>query len=133
MSEPDPELDSLIAKRMAEMKSNVAQSTGEKTAKEKPKRSARDTLISRLGYRGLEVLQNAEAQHPDSTRAVVAKMVELIEAGELLESISGGQLLALFSSVGIRVRMETRISVESDGKRVPLADKLSAKSDDSET
>ncbi len=126
MSDPDPELESLMAKRMAEMRSNVAHAT-DKTQEEKKEAKAdpREIVISKLGYRGAEVLHNAEAQHPGPTRAVVAKMAELIESGELGGIISGGDLLALFAAIGIRVRMQTKISVESDGKLVSLSDKLS--------
>ncbi|HIH68590.1 MAG TPA: double-stranded DNA-binding protein, partial [Candidatus Nitrosotenuis sp.] len=34
------------------------------------------------------------------------------------------QLLALFRSVGIHVRMQTKINIEQDGKFVSLSDKL---------
>ena len=37
---------------------------------------------------------------------------------------SGGKLLALFRSVGIRVRMENKINVEKDGKFVSISEKF---------
>ena len=61
---------------------------------------------------------------------IIEKLSELIKTGEINESIDGGKLLTLFRSVGINVRMATKINVEQDGKFVSLTDKLSSKSSD---
>ncbi|RNJ78814.1 MAG: double-stranded DNA-binding protein [Nitrosopumilus sp. H8] len=93
--------------------------------KEEPERAdPRDALLSRLGFRGEEVLRNAEAQFPDQTRMIVSKLAELIASGELPDVIDGGKLLALFRTVGLNVRMDTKINVEQDGKLVSLGEKL---------
>ena len=106
-------------------------SEAEKPAAEQKKtQSFRDTLIQKLGYRGMEVLQNAEYQFPNETKMVVDKLGELIQSGEINEEIDGGKLLALFRQVGINVRMATKINVEQDGKFVSLSDKLTSKPDD---
>ena len=118
MSEEDSELERLKAKRLAEMQKNI--STKE-TISEKP----RDSLIKILGFRGLEVLENAESQFPNETKMIIEKLSELIKTGEINESLDGGKLLALFRSVGLNVRMATKINVEQDGKFVSLSDKLS--------
>jgi len=45
--------------------------------------------------------------------------------------MDGGQLLAVFRSVGLNVRMNTTIKLEQDGKFVSLSEKLnSSKNDD---
>lgn len=130
MSEEDKELEKLKAKRLAEMQKNISsKKLHDESILEKQKSSnttpkPRDLLIGRLGYRGLEVLQNAETQYPKQTPIVVAKLAELIGSGEINEDIDGGKLLLLFRSVGINVRMETKINVEQDGKFVSLSDKL---------
>ncbi|ABK77704.1 hypothetical protein CENSYa_1074 [Cenarchaeum symbiosum A] len=119
----DDELDRLKARRLEEMKRNVsAQDEPPKDEKERP--SARKILSGKLGYRGMEVLQNAEAQYPAETRMVVEKLGELIESGEVTEEIDGGKLLMLLRTVGLSVRMNTKISVEQDGKFVSLSEKL---------
>ncbi|MDE1839407.1 MAG: double-stranded DNA-binding protein [Thaumarchaeota archaeon] len=89
-----------------------------------PKASPRDIVLKQLGYRGEEVLQNAESQFPTETKLVVEKLAELIQGGEITEIIDGGKLLTLFRSVGIHVRIQTTISVEQDGKMVSWSDKL---------
>src|SRR3989304_1413613 len=54
--------------------------------------SAREILVKNLGYRGLEVLQNAESQFPSETKIVVEKLGELLYSGEISEEIDGGKL-----------------------------------------
>ena len=130
MSEEDKDLERLQAKRLAEMRKNLSsQQEQEKIAalqKEQrdKKPSSREIVIKRLGYRGLEVLQNAEHQFPKETQIVVLKISELILSGDITEVLDGGNLLALFQSIGINVRMKTKINVEKDGKFVSLSDKL---------
>jgi len=131
MSEEDKDLERLQAKRLAEMRKNLSsQQEQEKIAalqkEQKDKKpSSREIVIKRLGYRGLEVLQNAEQQFPKETQIVVLKLSELILSGDITEVLDGGNLLALFRSIGINVRMKTKINVEKDGKFVSLSDKLS--------
>ena len=128
MSEEDNELERLKAKRLAEMQKNISfKEKQESTPSEEAKKetvSPRDILVKNLGYRGLEVLQNAEAQFPNETKIVVQKIAELISSGEINEEIDGGKLLLLFRTVGLNIRMETKINVEQDGKFVSLSDKL---------
>ncbi len=128
MSEEDNELERLKAKRLAEMQKNISFKEKESTSSQEVSKetiSARDILVKNLGYRGLEVLQNAESQFPNETKIVVQKIAELISSGEINEEIDGGKLLLLFRTVGLNIRMETKINVEQDGKFVSLSDKLS--------
>ena len=92
----------------------------------KETKKPRDIVVSNLGFRGVEVLENAESQFPNETKTIVNQLAQLITSGELDEKIDGGQLLALFRTVGLRVRMNTKINVEQDGKFVSLSDKLSS-------
>ena len=127
----DSELERLKAKRLAEMQKNLSSKTvpqKEPESKQQETKSHREILVSILGYRGLEVLQNAESQFPNETKIVVEKLAELIKTGELNETIDGGKLLLLFRSVGLNIRMQTKINVEQDGKFVSLSDKLSKQS-----
>jgi len=129
MSDEDKELEQLKKKRLTEMEKNIAlkKQQEEISTQEKPP-SARKILVKKLGYRGLEVLENAEYQFPSDTKIVVEKLGELLTSGEINEEIDGGKLLVLFRSVGINVRMENKINIEQDGKFVSLSDKLSGKS-----
>jgi len=132
MSE-DKDLERLQAKRLEEMRKNLSfQNRQDKIAasekEQKVKLTPREIIIKQLGYRGLEVLQNAEYQFPKETEIISLKLSELISSGNITEVLDGGNLLALFRSVGINVRMKTKINVEKDGKFVSLSDKLSKSS-----
>jgi len=135
MSEDDKELEQLKKKRLAEMEKNITlkQRLEEIPISKKTQPSAREILVKNLGYRGLEVLQNAESQFPSETKILVEKLGELLYSGEISEEIDGGNLLALFRSVGINVRMQTKINVEQDGEFVSLSDKLTSKSSNNAT
>ena len=132
MSEDDVELERLKAKRLAEMQKNISSKkepeTLPNTVEEKPSEDPRDLLIKKLGFRGLEVLTNAESQFPNESKVVVEKLSELIKTGEINEIIDGGKLLTLFRSIGLSIRMKTKINIEQDGKFVSLTDKLSNQS-----
>ena len=113
---------------------NVEPTTESSESSQEPlkeiKENPRDLLIAKLGYRGLEVLENAEYQFPNETTQIIQKLFELIKSGEINESFDGGQLLALFRSIGLNIKMQTKINVEQDGKFVSLSDKLSKESSD---
>jgi len=132
LSEEDSELERLKAKRLAEMQKNISIKRDVKSIPEPTNESIpetpRDLLIKILGFRGMEVLENAESQFPNETKMIVEKLSELIKSGEINaseENIDGGKLLALFRSVGLNIRMATKINVEQDGKFVSLSDKFS--------
>jgi len=135
LSDEDKELEQLKKKRLEEMQKNISskKKQEELSSVQKSIPTSRQILLKILGYRGLEVLQNAESQYPNETKIVVEKLGELISSGEINEKIDGGKLLALFRSVGINVRMETKINVEQEGKFVSLSDKLKSKSSSDNT
>jgi len=136
LSDEDSELERLKAKRLAEMQQNISSRKEiEKPSNNLPPKeikSPRDIVVERLGFRGLEVLNNAESQFPNDTKMVIEKLAELIKSGEITEIIDGGKLLMLLRSIGLNIRMETKINVEQDGKFVSLSDKLSNKTSDDE-
>ena len=132
MSDDDSELQRLQAKRLAEMQKNISsRETVEETLKPTEEKivNPRDVLIKQLGFRGLEVLTNAESQFPNETKMIIDKLYELIKTGEITEVLDGGKLLGLFRSIGLSVKMDTKINIQQDGKFVSLTDKLSNKSD----
>ena len=130
MNEEDKDLERLKAKRLDEMRNNISSQREQKkiaaSQKEQQdkKSSPREIVVKRLGYRGMEVLQNAEYQFPKETEIIVLKLSELILSGDIKEVLDGGNLLALFRAVGINIRMKTKINVEKDGKFVSISDKL---------
>jgi DNA-binding TFAR19-related protein (PDSD5 family) len=136
MNDEDKELEMLKAKRLAEMQKNLSiqDQLDEHTSEEieKPKRSLRDYVVNSLGYRGMEVLQNAEYQFPNESKIIIEKLGELISSGDINETLDGGKLLVLFRSVGLSIRMENKINVEKDGKFISIADKFKKTNNDDE-
>ena len=134
MSDEDKELEMLKAKRLAEMQKNLSMQdqSDENTSEEieKPKLSLRDYVVNSLGYRGIEVLQNAEYQFPNESKIIIEKLGELISSGDINETLDGGKLLVLFRSVGLSIRMENKINVEKDGKFISIADKFKKTNND---
>ena len=136
MSDEDKELEILKAKRLAEMQKNLSMQDqldeNKSKENEKPKLSLRDYVVNSLGYRGMEVLQNAEYQFPNESKIIIEKLGELISSGDINETLDGGKLLVLFRSVGIGIRMENKINVEKDGKFISIADKFKKTGNDDE-
>jgi len=136
MSDEDKELELLKAKRLAEMQKNISMQdqSSENITEEnkKPKFSLRDYVVNNLGYRGMEVLQNAEYQFPNESKIIIEKLGELISSGDINETLDGGKLLVLFRSVGLSIRMENKINVEKDGKFISIADKFKKTNNDDE-
>lgn len=84
----------------------------------------KEILLKYLYDRGDEVLRLAESQFPVQTRIIVKRIVELIKSGEIDSNISGGELLAIFRSVGLRIRVDTNIRIEDHGKFISFGEKL---------
>ena len=135
MNEEDKELEILKAKRLAEMQKNLSFQEKQKESEQKSDTTkeqitSRDYVVKNLGYRGMEVLQNAESQFPNEAKIIIEKIGELIASGDINEVLDGGKLLVLFRSVGVNIRMQNKINVEQDGKFVSITDKFKHKSED---
>ena len=125
--EEDPDIEILKAKKMQEiMQRMMKQKKQDNIEKDIKKRepSEREILLSYLYDRGDEVLNLAESQFPSETRAIVSRIVELINSGEINRKISGGDLLSLFRTIGINVKINTTIKIEEHGKYMSFAEKL---------
>lgn len=126
MTSEDPDIEIIKARKLKEMREKAAalERTKASAAQQKKQRTPRELVSGYLYDRADEVLRLAYEQYPSQTEAIVARIAELIQSGELTDRISGGELLSLFRSVGLRVRVDTTIKVEDDGKLVPFSEKL---------
>ena len=123
----DPELAIIKARKMKQLKEKAALS--EKIKEDEIKTNMtkiddKEILLKYLYDRGDEVLRLADSQFPVQTRVIVKRIVELIKSGEIDSLISGGELLAIFRSVGLRVRVDTNIRIEYHGKYISFGEKL---------
>ena len=76
MNEEDKELEILKAKRLAEMQKNISSQEQQKDSEQKlditkEQITSRDYVVKNLGYRGMEVLQNAESQFPNEAKIII--------------------------------------------------------------
>ena len=128
--EEDPDIAIIKARKMKALKeqaaaierSRIKQQQQESTLQ--PKKTDREIVSDYLYNRGEEVLNLAESQFPIQTKSIIDGIVELIRMGEIKQRISGGELFALFRSVGINVRINTSIKIEDHGKLVSFSEKL---------
>ena len=123
----DPELAIIKARKMKQLKEKAALS--EKIREDEIKTNMtkiddKEILLKYLYDRGDEVLRLADSQFPVQTRIIVKRIVELIKSGEIDSLISGGELLAIFRSVGLRIRVDTNIRIEDHGNYISFGEKL---------
>jgi|SRR4051812_26159799 DNA-binding TFAR19-related protein (PDSD5 family) len=127
MSQEDPDIAIINARKMKELRDKAAALEKVKKKEQQlipPKETDREIISTYLYDRGEEVLKLAESQYPFQTKAILARIIELIKAGEINQRISGGELLALFRAIGLKIRVNTSIKIEDHGKLVSLSDKL---------
>lgn len=123
----DRDIEILKAKKMKEIMERMIKQQKEKTLKEMKIKNIsleKEAILSYLYDRGDEVLALAESQFPDQTRIIISRILELIKEGEITKKISGGELLSLFRSLGLNIKVKTTIKIEDHGKYVSFADKL---------
>ena len=121
----DIDIEILKAKKMKEIIERMAKQKKENELKKDKKIvTENEIMLSYLYDRGNEVLALAESQFPTQTSIIIKKIVELIKIGEIRNKISGGELLSLFRSLGLNIKVNTTIKIEEHGKYVSFADKL---------
>ncbi len=128
----DPDITIIKARKLKELQ-KIAAIQGKlksRNQKDTMPKTNREIVSVYLYDRGDEVLALAEAQFPIQTRAIVDKIAEIIRLGEINQKISGGELLSLFRSIGINIRLNTSIRVEDHGKLVSFSDKLKYENED---
>jgi DNA-binding TFAR19-related protein (PDSD5 family) len=133
----DPDIAIIKARKMKELWKKAALEKSKASQKEQGQkarsRSDREILSDFLFDRGQEVLKLAETQFPSQTYAIVKRIADLIRTGELQQRISGGELLMLFRSIGINVRVNTTIKIEDHGKLVSFSEKLKKENQENST
>ena len=127
--EEDPELQIIKARKMKQLKEKAKlfekmKEDETKTKTEVSKIDDKQVLLKYLYDRGDEVLKLAESQFPVQTRIIINRIADLIKSGEIDSPISGGELLSIFRSVGLRIRVDTNIRIEEHGKLISFGEKL---------
>lgn len=124
----DPDIAIIKARKLKELWKHAAMEKSKAARREheqKPITKTDKEIVSDYLYdRGGEVLSLAMTQFPTQTRIIIKRIADLIRLGEIQQRISGGELLALFRSIGINVRINTTIKIEDHGKLVSFSEKL---------
>lgn len=123
----DPELAIIKARKMKQLKEKAT--LNEKIKEDETKANMtkiddKEIVLKYLYDRGDEVLRLAEAQYPVQTEIIIKRIADLIKSREIDSLISGGELLAIFRSVGLRIRVDTNIRIEDHGKFISFGEKL---------
>lgn len=137
----DSDLELIKARKMKKLQEQLASKEKDKiklelqnkTNKNKPVGidSERNFLLRYLYDRGDEVLKLAEQQFPLQTKIVIKRLNEMIRFGEI-SKISGGDMLTVYRSLGLNIRVDTHISISDHGKTISFSDKLKQSNDDAE-
>jgi len=114
----------LQMKKLELQRKLLAQTTKKVEEKEAKPKDPYEVIRPLLEERANEVLEAAKAQYPRVADAVVAELARLVEAG-LIKRITGPWLMSLFTRLGYRPKLETKISVISDGKVMDLKERIS--------
>ena len=115
------ELESLRRRKLLEMRRRLL---AQKPRAEGEKPDTQKVLDRFLVGRAWEVLEAARLQYPEAARRVEEALIQLISAGRIRERITGEELYGLFQSLGLRVRLKTRIQVLEHGTLRSLAEKM---------
>ncbi len=133
MEADDPAIDIINARKLKELREKAA--AMEKAKANLPNspprpRSPREIISSYLYDRADEVLDLAYKQYPAQVETIVSRVAGLISSGEITSRISGGELLMLFRSLGLKIRLNTTIKVEDNGKFISFSEKLKKQKND---
>jgi DNA-binding TFAR19-related protein (PDSD5 family) len=137
----DSDLELIKARKMKKLQEQLASKEKDKinlelqnkTNQNKPEGidSERNFLLRYLYDRGDEVLKLAEKQFPLQTKIILKRLNELIRFGEI-SKISGGDMLAVYRSLGLNIRVDTHISISDHGKTISFSDKLKQSNNDAD-
>ena len=122
----DLELKMINARKLAAMKrrAEIASAAASHATAKPEERTPKEMVLGTLYDRGDEVLEAAYQAYPRETDIIVSQLARLLRQPGAREKISGGELYALFRSMGLRFALKTTIKVEERGKFVDLKDKL---------
>ena len=142
----DPDLERIKARKMKKLQEQMAFKEKERERdKEREKENLelqnklnkqksegndaeRNFLLRYMYDRGDEVLKLAEEQYPFQTRMIIKRLNELIRFGEI-SRISGGDMLSVYRSLGLNIRVNTNISISDHGKTISFSEKLKQSTD----
>ncbi|RLE56136.1 MAG: double-stranded DNA-binding protein [Thermoprotei archaeon] len=119
----DRDVELILMKKMLKYQKMAIAEQLEKM-KSSTRRDPEEVVREYLTERAKEVLEYAKAQYPELTREVVKKLAELIEKGTIREQLDAVTLLNIFRSIGVEVKLPTRIVIREGGRTISISEKL---------
>ena len=120
---PDRELETIRRKKLLELRRQLKKKEEPKT-EVKREETPKEVLSRFFVGRALEVFNAANEQYPQAASYIEKTLAKLIQEGKIRYKISGEELYSLFRTLGLRVRLQTRIRVLEHGKIKSLEDKI---------
>ena len=128
----DDELERIKQRRLEEMKRQLMlkqlkeqQAPESEPEKEKPKEPTSQEILDRhFGDRAWEVYNAAAYQYPQVMPQVEQLLVQGIKQGKIRDVIDGAALMGFFRSIGIPVRLQTKIRISEKGELKTLEQKM---------
>jgi DNA-binding TFAR19-related protein (PDSD5 family) len=130
----DSELNLLMRKKYLEIQRKLmAKTLKEKESSEESKAPDYESIVrNALDSSGLRVLSALKSQYPYEAQAIINALGKAIADHRIPAEISGGELYQLLLSLGIRVRLDTKIYVERKGRVKEFSEYLRDKIKDSQ-
>lgn len=116
----DLELEAIKLKKLRELQRRIINHKTQQIKEEDPLKIVEGILVGR----GREVLEAAYSQFPDAAKMVVEYLAKLVKEGKLRGTLTGEELYSIFKSLGLHVKLETRIVFKEHGKVKSLIEKL---------
>ncbi|HID04380.1 MAG TPA: hypothetical protein EYH45_05395 [Candidatus Caldiarchaeum subterraneum] len=121
----DLELRRIQLRRMMQLASRVY-SPEEGVKKDKEGADVFTRLRPYLVERGDEVMEAARLQYPKEAEGLAKRLLELVESGHV-DKIDGATLYNLFRSLGLRVKIETKLTYVKRGESKDLGELIRQK------
>ena len=127
----DDELERIKQRRLEEMKRQLMlkqlkeQQAPESEPEKEPKEPTSQEILDRhFGDRAWEVYNAAAYQYPQVMPQVEQLLVQGIKQGKIRDVIDGAALMGFFRSIGIPVRLQTKIRISEKGELKTLEQKM---------
>jgi len=124
-------LERIKQKRLEEIRRQIMlrqlrekQETVKKAQEKNEKISNRELLDKHFGDRAWEVYNAATAQYPQIMPQIEQILVEGIKTGKISNIIDGAALMGFFRTIGLPVRLETKIRISEKGELKSLEEKM---------
>ena len=111
-------------KRQLLLKQLKEQKAAEPEPEKQKEPTNKDILDGCFGDRAWEVYNAATYQYPQVMPKIEQILVEGIKSGKIKDNIDGAALMGFFRSIGIPVRLQTKIRISEKGELKTLEQKM---------